>query len=202
MEKKMMKTTTATTAVSTTKTTDYKRTLAFLVYGSLYQGISQEFIYNHLYPAWFGTGSDISTVLTKVGFDLCIQTTLVTLPVAYIIKGLSVLLLSQHHHQHHQDDSDNDFATAMTTTTTTKNNNVIVTSLQKYWNDVQHQQLLQKYFALWGPVQCLTFGVVPEHYRVTFVAVVSFFWLIAFSTITNNNTAAAAAAAGVKNSSY
>ena len=43
------------------------------------------------------------------------------------------------------------------------------------------------YFALhsiWGPVQCLTFGVVPEHLRIAFIAVVSFFWLIIFSSLT------------------
>ena len=38
--------------------------------------------------------------------------------------------------------------------------------------------------SIWGPVQCLTFGVVPEHLRIAFIAVVSFFWLIIFSSLT------------------
>lgn len=134
--------------------TDYKRNAAFLLYGSLYQGISQEFIYNHLYPVWFGSGNEIPVVLTKVAFDLLVQTTLVTLPMAYCIKGAI-------------------FGTNLQE------------SLTKYWKDVQTQGLLQKYFTLWGPVQCLTFGVVPEHYRVTFIAVVSFFWLIILSQISS-----------------
>ena len=53
----------------------------------------------------------------------------------------------------------------------------------KYIHDIQHQALLQKAFAIWGPVQCLTLSVIPEHYRVTFIALVSFFWLILLSPI-------------------
>ena len=137
--------------------TDYKRNAAFLLYGSLYQGVSQEFIYNHLYPVWFGTGQDIPTVLTKVAFDVTCQTTLVTLPVAYLIQGA---LLGSHPQA----------------------------SLRNYVSDIQHQGLLQKYVSLWGPVQCLTFGVVPEHYRVTFIAFVSFFWLIVLSQISSSSS--------------
>jgi hypothetical protein len=33
-------------------------------------------------------------------------------------------------------------------------------------------------------LQCLTFGVVPQHLRIAFIAVVSFFWLIIFSSLT------------------
>lgn len=36
---------------------------------------------------------------------------------------------------------------------------------------------------LWGPVQRLTFSIVPDHLRITFIAAVSFFWLIILSTI-------------------
>lgn len=52
---------------------DYKRNLAFTVYGAVYQGMAQEFIYNHMYGAWFGVGTNVRTVLTKVLFDLLIQ---------------------------------------------------------------------------------------------------------------------------------
>jgi hypothetical protein len=136
--------------------TDYKRNIAFLLYGSLYQGMSQEYIYNHLYPLWFGTGTDIHTVLSKVAFDLLVQTTLLTLPMAYLIKGALFASTPQ-------------------------------ASLQNYVRDVKAEALWQKYFALWGPVQCCTFSIVPEHYRVTFIALVSFFWLIILSNITNSN---------------
>jgi hypothetical protein len=86
--------TTTTTTTTTTKTTttpkrfDRLRNFAYLLYGALYQGVAQEFIYNHAYPTLFGTGTDVPTVLTKVLFDLLIQTTLVTLPIAYLSKAI------------------------------------------------------------------------------------------------------------------
>lgn len=128
------------------------RTVAFLLYGSIYQGMTQEFVYNHLYPVWFGTETTVQVVLTKVAFDLLIQTTLVTLPVAYLLKSV-IFQYSP------------------------------VEGLRRYKEDILEHGLLKKYFALWGPVQCLTFGVVPEHLRVSFIALVSFFWLIILSTI-------------------
>ena len=41
---------TSATATTSKKSADWKRNFAFLVYGSLYQGVTQEFIYNHAYP--------------------------------------------------------------------------------------------------------------------------------------------------------
>ena len=128
------------------------RNIAFLVYGAIYQGMAQEFIYNHLYPLWFGTGTTVAEVLKKVLFDLLVQTTLVTLPIAYLIKAA---IVKQGPGQ----------------------------ALRRYWQDITTNGLLTKYFVLWGPVQCLTFSIVPEHLRVSFIAVVSFFWLIILSTV-------------------
>jgi protein Mpv17 len=141
---------------------DAARTIAFLVYGAIYQGMAQEFIYNHLYPLWFGTESTVAVVLKKVFFDLLIQTTLVTLPIAYLTKA------AIYRHSPQQ-------------------------GLGRYWHDIWENGLLTKYFLLWGPVQCITFSIVPEHLRVSFIAVVSFFWLIVLSTVSarpqgNNNT--------------
>lgn len=128
------------------------RNVAFLLYGGIYQGMAQEFIYNHLYPVWFGSGTSVPVVLTKVAFDLLIQTTLVTLPVAYLVKS-AIFRYSP------------------------------AEGLGRYMEDIRAHGLLNKYFLLWGPVQCLTFGVVPEHLRVSFIALVSFFWLIILSTV-------------------
>jgi Mpv17 / PMP22 family len=134
------------------ETMDYRRNVAFLLYGAVYQGMAQEFVYNHLYPKWFGFGTSPVIVLTKVLFDLLIQTTLVTLPIAYLTKAVIYRY---------------SFREAM----------------RRYVDDIVRHGLLTKYFFLWGPVQCLTFSIVPEHLRVTFIALVSFFWLIVLSTI-------------------
>ena len=134
--------------------TDVLRNIAFLLYGALYQGMGQEYIYNHLYPIYFGTGTNVVTVLMKVAFDLLIQTTLLTLPVAYMIKAMIYKYTFQE-------------------------------ALRRYVDDIRNHGLLMKYFTLWGPVQCITFGIVPERYRIMFIAVVSFFWLIILSTISS-----------------
>ena len=141
--------------------TDVKRNVAFLLYGALYQGMAQEFIYNHLYPVMFGTGVTVAIVLSKVLFDLLIQTTLVTLPIAYLTKAVIYKYSAQE-------------------------------ALRRYWDDILNHGLLKKYFLLWGPVQCITFSVVPEHYRVAFIACVSFFWLIILSTIASRTSTSTA----------
>jgi protein Mpv17 len=134
--------------------TDWKRNIAFLLYGAIYQGMAQEFIYNHLYPSMFGSGVSVGVVLSKVAFDLLIQTTLVTLPIAYLTKALIYKYSAKE-------------------------------ALRRYRDDIQNHGLLKKYFMLWGPVQCITFSIIPEHYRVAFIACVSFFWLIILSTISS-----------------
>mmetsp|Transcript_10977 Transcript_10977/g.23325 ORF Transcript_10977/g.23325 Transcript_10977/m.23325 type:complete len:246 (+) Transcript_10977:457-1194(+) len=56
-------------------------------------------------------------------------------------------------------------------------------SLQNYWGDVVHRGVLFKNWMIFVPVQCLTFSVIPPHFRVSFVAFVSFFWVILLSCI-------------------
>lgn len=59
--------------------------------------------------------------------------------------------------------------------------NVFLLFLMDCFGPEQHNN---KRYSLWGPVQCLTFGVVPQHLRIAFIALVSFFWLIIFSSVT------------------
>lgn len=138
--------------MKTKNKTDLQRNVAYILYGVLYQGLAQEFIYNHVYPILFGAGTDIQTVLSKVSFDLLIQTTIVTLPLAYMSKAL----IYQYSFRE---------------------------AFRRYIDDIKNHGLLIKYFSLWGPVQCLTFSIIPEHFRVSFIACVSFFWLIILSSI-------------------
>lgn len=141
-------------SVDDTGKTDVKRNVAFLLYGAIYQGMAQEFIYNGLYPSIFGSGTSVSIVLSKVAFDLLVQSTLVALPIAYLTKALVYNYSAKE-------------------------------ALRRYRDDVLDHGLLIKYFMLWGPVQCITFSIIPEHYRITFIACVSFFWLIILSTISS-----------------
>jgi len=134
---------------------EFPRNLSYIIYGGVYQGMVQEYLFNHFLPRLFGSGTDVQTVAVKVMFDMLILSPLLCLPVAYLVKGV---LLGQ---------------------------GGIYGGLQRYKADVLERGLIFKYWALWGPVQCLTFSIVPEHFRITWVAVVSFFWLIILSSLSS-----------------
>jgi len=133
----------------------WQRTLAFLLYGGLYQGCAQYWIFNECFPAWFGDGHDFLTVASEVFMDQFILTPFLCLPIAYLFKAV-VFRYS------------------------------LFEGMQRYAADAQ-RDLLIKYWLLWGPVQCLTFGVVPQQWRIPFIAVVSFFWLMMLSTISSRD---------------
>lgn len=133
----------------------WQRTLAFLLYGGLYQGCAQYWIFNECFPVWFGSADDAITIVSEVLTDQFILTPLLCLPVAYLFKAVV-------------------FQYSM------------LEGLQRYVADAQ-RDLLVKYWILWGPVQCLTFGVVPQQWRIPFIAFVSFFWLIILSTISSRD---------------
>lgn len=143
---------TMTTTTDTDSKLNLRRNMAYILYGSIYQGMAQEYIYNQLYPRWFGMGSTPLIVASKVLFDVTIQTAFLTLPIAYIAKA-GIFQYS------------------------------IREAMHRYWDDICHHGLMKKYIALWAPVNCLTFSIIPVHYRVSFIAMVSFFWLMILSSI-------------------
>lgn len=134
---------------------DIRRNIGFLLYGGLYQGMVQEYLYNTWFPSVFGDSTNLITVLEQVMLDMIILSPFLCLPVAYLVKASIA-----------KDQS-------------------LPDGLQRYVDHVQQQGLLFKYWALWAPVQCLTFGVIPQHLRIVFTAFVSFFWLMILSTISS-----------------
>jgi hypothetical protein len=58
-------------------------------------------------------------------------------------------------------------------------------ALKKYVKDVRENGLLLKYWSLWVPVSFINFSIIPPHYRIVFVASVSFFWMILLSMLAN-----------------
>jgi len=134
---------------------DIQRNVAFIVYGGLYQGIFQQFLYNTLFPMVFGNDVTVSSVIEQVAVDMTVLTPFLCLPVAYLVKS------SMNADESFQD------------------------GLEKYWKHVQQEGLLQKYWMLWIPVQTLTFGVIPQHLRIVFIACVSFVWLMILSSISS-----------------
>lgn len=131
----------------------WQRTFAFLLYGGLYQGCAQHFIYNECFPAWFGVGVDFFTVAAKVLFDQFVLTPLLCLPACYLFKALAFKYSLRE-------------------------------GIERYLADAK-RDLLFKYWLFWFPVQSLTFSIVPVVWRIPFIALCSFFWLILLSTISS-----------------
>lgn len=139
----------------TTNGLDYQRTLAFLVYGGIYQGLFQELLYSGIFPAIFGIDPTWQGVATQVSLDMFLIGPFICLPVAYIVK--SAFMADE------------------------LNMAAIQSTFEKYVQDVTQRGLLFKFWAVWIPVQSLTFSVIPRHFRVAFIAFVSFFWMYILS---------------------
>jgi hypothetical protein len=54
--------------------------------------------------------------------------------------------------------------------------------IQQYIDDVLHKGLMIKYYSIWMPTNALIF-TIPKHWRITVMAMVSFFWMTILSTI-------------------
>ena len=142
------------TTAAKQKKLDIRRTISFVVYGALYQGMAQELIYNNLYTYLFGSATTARVVAKKVLFDAFFHNALVCIPMAYAVKSFVF-------------------------------NYSLATAIRQYIDDVVHHGLLLKYYALWMPVNAMIFTVVPTHWRISVMAVVSFFWMIILSTISS-----------------
>ena len=142
------------------------RNFAFLLYGGLYQGMFLQFLYSFVFPFLYGD-SEYRVVL-QVLTDILVFGPFLTLPIAYVIKqflaeGVGI-----------NDESD-DISIVET----------FKKGINKYKNHVETQGILFKYWSIWAPAQTLTFGVVPPHLRVVFVAFVSFFWVTVLSDVSS-----------------
>jgi protein Mpv17 len=139
---------------------DISRNLGFLFYGGIYQGMCQNFIYNVIYPSWFGTDQSLALIGKELLVDNLIFAPFLCLPIAYAFKAAFA--------------SAEDEPLSLDT---------FRQGLDKYIQDVTTKGLLTQYWTLWFPANAITFGVIPPHFRVVFVAAVSFFWVCILSSI-------------------
>jgi protein Mpv17 len=139
---------------------EYRRNLAYVLYGGIFVGSMCHLEYNVLFPQLFGTEHSPQTIFEKVMFDDFISAPLVWLPPAYLIKAWVY-----------------DYS--------------MEEGLQKYWRDIQDNSLLTKYWTIWVPAQSVSFSVIPDHLRVAFMASVSFFWFILFSSVSHDESVSA-----------
>lgn len=71
------------------ETFEWKRSVSFMTYGGLYQGVAQYYIFNEIFPIVFGNGVDIITVAYKVLFDQLVLTPFLCLPMVYLVKAVA-----------------------------------------------------------------------------------------------------------------
>lgn len=134
----------------------YKRNIAFVIYGGIYGGCFQEYLYNEEFTELFGSSNGLKTAVIKVLFNMFVIAPFLCLPMAYVFKA---------------------FVFGMT----------MSSAMRNYIHDVRQKGLVKKYWMVWGPVNTLTFSIVPEHMRITFIASISFFWCIVLSSISGKN---------------
>jgi hypothetical protein len=136
---------------------EIQRTIAFLLYGGFYQGMAQQYIYSTLFPLWFGT--DEATNINTLLTKVFFDNAIVSVCVCLPIAYLTKAIIFGKTFQD---------------------------GLDKYVEDITTRNLLFRYWSIWIPAQFCTFGVVPEHLRIAFVAFVSFFWLLILSSVSAN----------------
>jgi hypothetical protein len=66
---------------------NFRRVLAFAVFGGLYLGVWGHYKYAMIYPAIFGAAKTLPIIVSKVVFDLFLNGPLVYFPLYFVIKG-------------------------------------------------------------------------------------------------------------------
>lgn len=149
------------------------RNLAYVLYGGIFVGLMSHLEYSYVFPFIFGNEKTMAITIEKVFFDNLIAAPLMWLPPAYFIKAWI-----------YGSTGEKDFG-PMT---------MLQEGWEKYVTDVKDNSLLLKYWSIWFPAQSVSFSVVPDHLRVAFMASISFFWFILFSSVSSKGDAAPVAA--------
>ena len=151
------------------------RNLAFLLYGGLYQGMFLQFLYLVVYPSLY-SGSPFQIPLSIVS-DIFVFGPFVTLPLAYIIQSIMASITTE---TSLEEENDQEFSIFL--------KERVQQALEKYKSHILTQDLLTKYWMVWAPAQTINWCFVPEHWRVFFVAFVSFFWVYLLSLISSQQS--------------
>lgn len=136
-----------------------KRNLAMVLYSGLVLGVSVEVMYNHLFPLIFGMTTQGTALAAAVKMTLFDG--FVNAPLLWLPPAYIAKAIVFKYPKRE--------------------------GIRKYLADVRHNGLLNKYWSLWLPATMINFLFVPDHFRVAFVAFVSFFWMIVLSVVANNN---------------
>eukprot|EP01083_Nonionella_stella_P005667 16369_1 len=131
---------------------DWTRAAVFGSFGFVYLGVFQYWLYNFQYFKWF-PGVTLRSTIHKVAFDQFIKHPTLYWPTFYLLQTL--LNERQLNAQTLQ---------SVWSTYTTN----IASDMKALWT-------------VWIPVSMVTFGIMPMHLRLPFIATVSFFWCCVLS---------------------
>ena len=126
---------------------DWNRNAVFGTFGFLYQGCFQYWFFNTALFRLF-PGTSIRSTIKKVFVDQFVKGPIAYWPVFYFIQTIiNERKLNQ------------------------KTMDIIWTHYKRnVWKD------LKAFWSVWVPAQCITFGIMPLHLRLPFIATLSFFW--------------------------
>ncbi|KAL7444792.1 hypothetical protein ACHAXH_006553 [Discostella pseudostelligera] len=136
---------------------DAKRNLAMILYSGLISGICVEFMYSRIFPQIFRLSGKVNLLVHAL--KMTIVDECINAPILWLPPAYI-------------------FQAVLYRTSKRE-------AVKKYILDVKTNGLLTKYWSLWLPMSFINFSIIPSHFRVAFVAVVSFFWMIILSIVTN-----------------
>ena len=136
------------------KEIDWRRNAVFGTFGFLYMGCFQYWLFNIMFFKWF-PGTTLIQTIKKVCADQFIKGPIFYFPVFYFVRTLI-----------------QEFNVNEKTITSIK-----TTYKREVWGD------LKRFWSIWIPAQCITFGIMPTHLRLPFIATLSFFWCCILSYI-------------------
>ena len=136
---------------------DVKRNAAMILYSGLISGICVEFMYSRIFPQLFRLTGKVNLLVHAL--KMTIVDECINAPLLWLPPAYI-------------------FQAVLYRTSKRE-------AVKKYILDVKTNGLLTKYWSLWLPMSFINFSIIPSHFRVAFVAVVSFFWMIILSIVTN-----------------
>ncbi|KAL7523999.1 hypothetical protein ACHAXR_000398, partial [Thalassiosira sp. AJA248-18] len=139
---------------------DVKRNLAMVLYSGFVLGISVELMYNHAFPLLFS--SSVASTPLVMAVKKTLFDGFVNAPLLWLPPAYIAKAFVYRYPKRE--------------------------GIQKYITDVKDNGLLKKYWMLWLPMSMINFLFIPAHFRVAFVAGVSFFWMIILSMVANNKS--------------
>jgi hypothetical protein len=141
---------------------DWKRTVVFGSFSGWYAGCFQHLVYNRCYPFLFGREQSLWPVVRKIASDHFVHVPLICLPL-YFTWQMAFLPAEGG----------------------IRCDGQLMQDVFDRWQ-MEALTIMVVFWKLWTPAHIITFGFMPEPLRITWVAFVSFFWLIIKSVLAHS----------------